>query len=60
MKEILGYNNFCAACKGSIEKNGELICNDRAGRFCGLPVKQVLLAPCMKSDYFPRQKSGNY
>lgn len=52
-KEILGYNNFCAACKGSREENGELMCRDEDGRFYGLPVKNVLLAPCMKSDNFP-------
>lgn len=48
MCEILGYNNFCAVCKGSREENGELVCRDKNGRFYGLPVSCVLLAPCMK------------
>lgn len=37
---VLGYN-FCSACKGSKEENGELICRDRNGKFYGLPVKNV-------------------
>lgn len=45
---VLGYNNFCSACKGSKEENGELICKDKNGKFYGLPVKNVLMAPCMK------------
>ncbi len=49
MCEILGYNNFCSACKGVKEENGELICNDKGGKFYGLPVKSVLMAPCMKA-----------
>lgn len=48
MGEILGYNSFCLACMGSIEKNGELVCRDQEGKFYGLPVNHVLLAPCMK------------
>lgn len=48
MCEILGYNNFCAACNGSEEENGELVCKDKNGKFYGLPVKQVLAAPCIK------------
>lgn len=47
MCETLGYNNFCSACKGSREENGELVCRDKGGRFYGFPVKHVLLAPCM-------------
>lgn len=48
MCEALGYNNFCSACKGSREENGELICTDKNGKFYGLSVKNVLMAPCMK------------
>lgn len=48
MCEILGYRNFCSACKGSAEENGELTCRDKDGKFYRLPVKQVLMAPCMK------------
>ncbi len=48
MCDILGYKNFCSACKGSRKENGELICRAEDGRFYGLPVKQVLMAPCMK------------
>lgn len=47
---VLGYNNFCASCKGSREENGKLICKDRNGKFYGLPVKNVLLTPCMKPE----------
>lgn len=56
MCEILGYNNFCSACKGSSEENGELMCRDKNGKFYGLPVKQVLMAPCMKPNNFPIKK----
>lgn len=56
MCEVLGYNNFCSACKGSREENGELVCKDKDGKFYGIAVKQVLMAPCMKSDNFPTQK----
>lgn len=48
MCDILGYRNFCAACKGSAKENEELMCRDEEGRFYGLPVKNVLLAPCFK------------
>lgn len=48
MSDILGYKNFCSSCKGSKEENGGLVCGDKNGRFYGLPVKQVLMAPCMK------------
>lgn len=48
MSDILGYKNFCSSCKGSKEENGELVCGDKNGRFYSLPVKQVLMAPCMK------------
>ena len=48
MSDVLGYKNFCSACKGSREENGELICKDANGKFYGLPVKCVLMAPCMK------------
>ena len=49
MNEILGYNHFCSACKGSSRENGELICRDKNGKFYGKCVSHVLLAPCMKS-----------
>lgn len=52
MCEILGYNNFCAACKGSREENGELVCRDKDGRFYGLTVENVLMCPCMKPKNF--------
>lgn len=48
MSDILGYKNFCSSCKGIKEENGELVCRDKNGKFYGLPVKQVLMAPCMK------------
>lgn len=47
MKDVLGYKNFCAACKESREKNGELVCRNEKGKFYGLPVGQVLMAPCL-------------
>jgi len=40
MCEVLGYSSFCAACTGSREESGELVCRDKNGRFYGLPVKQ--------------------
>lgn len=52
MREVLGYRNFCSACQGSREENGELVCKDKNGRFYGLTVKHVLLAPCVK----PKEK----
>ncbi|TGY90863.1 hypothetical protein E5329_23790 [Petralouisia muris] len=48
MCEVLGYKNFCSACKGSREENGELLCADKNGKFYGLPVTGVLMAPCMR------------
>ncbi len=44
----LGYKHFCSACKGSQKEDGELICRAKNGKFYGLPVKQVLMAPCMR------------
>lgn len=32
MRDVLGYNNFCSACKGSRKENGELICRDKNGK----------------------------
>ncbi len=58
MCDTLGYNNFCYACKGSAEENGELICNDKDGKFYGLPVKCVLMAPCMKPKEILKRKDG--
>ena len=49
MSDVLGYKKFCSACKGSREENGELICRDKGGKFYGLPVRNVLMTPCMKS-----------
>lgn len=48
MSDLLGYKNFCSACKWSKEENGETICKEKNGRFYGLPVEYVLMAPCMK------------
>lgn len=48
MKDVLGYKNFCSACKKSREENGELVCRDKNRKFYGLPVGQVLMAPCFK------------
>ena len=58
MCEALGYNNFCFACKGSREENGELMCREENGKFYGLPVKQVLMAPCMKRNVFGEVERG--
>lgn len=46
--DVFGYNNFCTACKGSQKENDDLVCKDKEGRFYGMSVKHVLLAPCMK------------
>lgn len=48
MNDYIGFVNFCAACKGSKEENGKLICKDESGRFYGLPVTSVRMAPCIK------------
>lgn len=48
MCETLGVRNFCSNCKGSGIENGVLTCRDKAGRFYGLPVSNVLCAPCIK------------
>lgn len=48
MKDVLGYKNFCSACKEIREENGELVCGDKNRKFYGLPVGQVLMAPCLK------------
>lgn len=48
MCEVLGYKNFCSACRESRKESGELVCGDENGRFYKLPVKNVLMAPCMK------------
>ena len=29
MCEVLGYKNFCSACKGSQKENGELVCREQ-------------------------------
>lgn len=48
MCEVLGYNNFCSACKGCQKEDADLICRDKKGIFYGLSVKHVLMAPCLK------------
>ncbi|MDE7205161.1 MAG: hypothetical protein K2O91_25410 [Lachnospiraceae bacterium] len=48
MKDVLGYNNFCSVCEGNREENGKLVCRNKKGKFYGLPVGQVLMAPCLK------------
>ncbi|EOS47206.1 hypothetical protein C810_01522 [Lachnospiraceae bacterium A2] len=59
MSDVLGYNNFCSACKGSNEENGELVCRDKNGKFYSLPVNQVLMAPCLKmKDKKERENHG--
>lgn len=58
-REILGYHNFCSACKDSREENGELICRDKEGAFYGKPVSHVLLAPCMKNRIDENRRNGN-
>lgn len=58
MRETLGYNNFCSVCKGSRKENGELMCRDKGGRFYGLSVRQVLLAPCMKKKDLRETEEG--
>ena len=57
MCDYLGVRNFCAACKGSKEENGELVCKDKTGRLYGLPVKDSqnklcpLMCPLKGSDH---------
>lgn len=47
----IGYRNFCSACKGC-EKEGEhLVCRAKDGRFYGIQVDHVLLAPCFKINH---------
>lgn len=58
MCDVLGYNNFCSNCKGSKEKNGELVCMDKNGKFYGLPVNQVLMAPCFEMKYKKERESN--
>lgn len=48
MNDDLGYKNFCSICKEVRKENGELVCGDKNGRLYKLPVKNVLMAPCMK------------
>lgn len=48
MCKTLGVRNFCASCKGSRIENGALMCRDNTGEFYGLPVNNVLCAPCFK------------
>ena len=59
MCSVLGYNNFCSACKGSRKENGKLICRDKNGKFYGLPVEQVLMTPCIKNKNVTDSDTGN-
>lgn len=45
--DALGYRNFCMACHYSRNENGEMVCRGRDSSFYGLPVKNVLNAPCI-------------
>lgn len=55
--DVLGYRNFCMACRYSRNENGEMVCRARNSRFYGLPVKNVLNAPCIKKK-LEGQQSG--
>ena len=50
MCETLGVRNFCSACEGIKIENGVLVCGDKNGKFYGLPVNNVLCAPCIKVE----------
>ena len=54
--DVLGYRNFCMACRYSRNENGKMVCRGRNSSFYGLPVKNVLNAPCMKRSW----KAGNW
>lgn len=55
MGSVLGYHNFCNACRGCKKEHGKLVCRDKKGKFYGLTVSHVLMAPCMK----PKNKRNN-
>jgi len=48
MGDVLGYNNFCMACKESIQREKDIICTNKGSRLYGLVVNQALMAPCLK------------
>lgn len=56
--DTLGYRNFCTACCYSRNENGEMVCRGRDSSFYGLPVKNVLNAPCIEQAP-ERQKEGD-
>lgn len=58
MSDVLGYENFCSACKGSRTENEELVCKDKEGKLYGLPVKAVLMAPCFKPKKLKFNSTG--
>lgn len=39
MSDILGYKNFCSACKGSKGENGELVCGEKKWKILWLASK---------------------
>ena len=50
MSEIKACINFCAGCKGIAKEKGEWICGDTDGKFYGLPVSGIMIAPCYKPN----------
>lgn len=50
MSEIKTCINFCAGCKGIVREKGEWICRDTDGKFYGLPVDGIMIAPCYKTE----------
>ena len=43
-----GNDNFCSACRWGKKENDCLVCKNKDGKFYGMSVKGVLLAPCME------------
>lgn len=56
--DALGYKKFCMVCCYSRNENGEMVCRGEHSSFYGLPVKNVLNAPCIKKEP-ERQKAGD-
>lgn len=56
--DALGYRNFCMACCYSRNENSEAVCRGENSSFYGLPVKNVLNAPCIKKEP-ERQEAGD-
>ena len=51
MSDILGYRNLCSMCRKSIEKENEIVCDNKESQFYGLNTEGLLLAPCfIKKD----------